>query len=367
MNGKRLMQVFICLIVSAVMTLTFSAQVTAEEIEEIIEHQAGFYYTIQRGDTLWDLSDKFFDTPWMWPELWQENEQIPNPHWIYPGERIRLFQKEGKDTFTFEVPELDEPVVQESSVDTDLNQPVSAEVEAASPKKDTVYYVYPSIDAVGFIRKEKVSPLGFIFKIKDDKVLVSEGDMVYITYADKDTLPIMQGGRYTVFRRLDPTDDRKRNRQLGGQYYILGIVEVTQKEADFVIAKVVKSFRSLAVNDFILPYQRRSPKIPITEGVPGLIGRIIISEEQAEIIGDLTLAFIDKGKTDSIRNGQVYSIFYQEKEEVDAAGKKSVILTPVDFGKLIVLHTEEETSTVLITQLDQSATPGTLVRTPAVE
>ncbi len=367
MNGKRLMQVFICLIVSTAMTLTFSAPVMAEDMQETIEHQAGFYYTIQRGDTLWDLSDKFFDTPWMWPELWQENEQIPNPHWIYPGERIRLFQKQGKDTFTFEVPELEEPMTQESAADTDLNQNASAEVEATPPPKDTVYYVYPSIDSVGFIRKEKVSPLGFIFKIKDDKVLVSEGDMVYITYADKDALPIMQGGRYTIFRKLDPTRDRKRNRQLGGQYYILGIVEVTQKKTDFVIAKVVKSFRSIAVNDFILPYQRRSPKIPITEGVPGLIGSLIISEEQSKIIGDLTLAFIDKGKADSIKNGQVYSIFYQEKEEVDAGGKKTVILDPIDFGKLIVLHTEEETATVLVTQLDQAATPGTLIRTPAVE
>ncbi|MBT8369683.1 MAG: LysM peptidoglycan-binding domain-containing protein [Deltaproteobacteria bacterium] len=367
MNGKRLMQVFICLIVSTAMTLTFSAPVMAEDMQETIEHQAGFYYTIQRGDTLWDLSDKFFDTPWMWPELWQENEQIPNPHWIYPGERIRLFQKQGKDTFTFEVPELEEPVAQESAADTDLNQNASAEVEAAPLPKDTVYYVYPSIDSVGFIRKEKVSPLGFIFKIKDDKVLVSEGDMVYISYADKDALPIMQGGRYTIFRKLDPTRDRKRNRQLGGQYYILGIVEVTQKKTDFVIAKVVKSFRAIALNDFILPYQRRSPKIPITEGVPGLIGSLIISEEQSKIIGDLTLAFIDKGKADNIKNGQVYSIFYQEKEDVDLAGKKSVILDPIDFGKLIVLHTEEETATVLVTQLDQAATPGTLIRTPAVE
>ncbi len=367
MNGKRRMQIFTCLIVSAVMTLTFSAQAMAEDIEETIEHQAGFYYTIQRGDTLWDLSDAFFDTPWMWPEIWQENDQIPNPHWIYPGERIRLFQKQGKDTFTFEVPELAQPVAQESSVDTDLSQTASAEVEAEPPPKDTVYYVYPPIDQVGFIRKEEVSPLGFIFKIKDDKVLVSEGDMVYVTYADKDALPIMQGGRYTVYRKLNPTRDRKRNRQLGGQYYILGILEVTQKESEFVIAKVVKSFRSIAVKDFILPYQRRSPKIPVTEGVPGLVGSIIISEEQSKIIGDLTLAFIDKGKVDSIRNGQVYSIFYQEKEEVDTTGKKSVILTPVDFGKLIVLHTEEETATVLVTQLDQSATPGTLIRTPAAE
>jgi len=54
-----------------------------------VEYEAGFYYTVKKGDTLWDLSQRFSDTPWQWPDLWHENQQLPNPHWIYPGERIR--------------------------------------------------------------------------------------------------------------------------------------------------------------------------------------------------------------------------------------------------------------------------------------
>ena len=363
MNGNRLMQVFKCLTVSAVIILVFSPAVTAGTVDETIEHEAGFYYTIQRGDTLWDLSDKFFDSPWFWPELWHENDQIPNPHWIYPGERIRLFQKQGKDTFTLHIPEP-EVNVQESALETEIVQETETPPE---PEKETVYYIYPPIDTVGFIRKETVNPFGFIFKVKDDKVLIQEGDTVYINYADKDSRPIMQGGRYTIYRKLDPTRDRKRNRQLGGQYYILGVLEVTRLETDFVIAKVIKSFRSIAMGDFILPYERRSPKIPITDSVPDLVGKIIISEEHASIIGDLTLAFIDKGKADNIKEGQVYNLFYQDKEDLKVKGKKSVILTPLDYGRLIVLHTEQETSTVLITQTDQSAYPGALIRTPPAE
>ena len=308
MNGKRLMQVFKCLTVSAAITLAFSPGVTAGTAEETIEHEAGFYYTIQRGDTLWDLSDKFFDSPWYWPELWQENEQIPNPHWIYPGERIRLFQKQGKDTFTFNIPEP-ETIVQESAVELVQEPPM--------PEEKTVYYSYPPMDAVGFIRKEAVNPLGFIFKVKDDNVLIHEGNTVYISYADKDARPIMQGGRYTIYRKLEPTTDRKRNRQLGGQYYILGIVEVTRLEADFVIAKVLKSFRALAINDFILPYEQRPSKIPISKSVPDLVGKIIVSEEHAELIGDMSLAFIDKGKTDNIQGRPDLQHFLPGKRSVN--------------------------------------------------
>ena len=60
------------------------------------ETRNGYYYTVQKGDTLWDLSRRFADSPWVWPELWTENATvIANPHLIYPGQKIRLTRKAG--------------------------------------------------------------------------------------------------------------------------------------------------------------------------------------------------------------------------------------------------------------------------------
>jgi len=67
-----------------------------QESEKKVENlESGLYYTIQKGDTLWDLSEHFFDSPWIWPDLWQKNQAILNPHWIYPGDRIRVYGREG--------------------------------------------------------------------------------------------------------------------------------------------------------------------------------------------------------------------------------------------------------------------------------
>jgi hypothetical protein len=339
---KRKSQVMMAFCVLAAM-LIFPAHLFAQEAAETVEHEAGFYYTVQKGDTLWDLSTRFSDNPWLWPNLWGENSQISNPHWIYPGERIRLFHIKGVDTFIKKSVEENQPKEQE-------------------PTKETFYYYYSPINSTGFIKKQAITPQGTIFKVKDDPRLVTVGDLVYIRPSVDHSL--QPGTKYTVYRTLKPIMDEKSKELIGIQHYLTGVVEVTKKEPGFVVARVVKSFRSIAVNDLLMPYKKRSPKIALTQSKDGLNGKIIVFEEGEKYIGDHTVAFIDKGDQDGVEIGQSYSIYFQPKGRLSKKSKENVPLTPVVYGSLLVLHTEPTASTVLITQSDQSIDLGAKICSP---
>jgi len=339
---KRKSRVVMALCILTAMVI-FPVHLFAQEATETVEHEAGFYYTVKKGDTLWDLSTQFSDNPWLWPNLWSENSQISNPHWIYPGERIRLFHIKGVDTFI--------------KRNVEENQPQETE-----PTKETLYYYYSPINSIGFINKQAITPQGTIFKVKDDKKLVSVGDLVYIhPNVDQSLQP---GTKYTVYRTLKPIVDEKTKTLIGTQHYLTGVVEITKKEPGFVLARVVQSYRTIAVNDLLMPYKKRSPRVALTQSKDGLNGKIIVSEEREKNIGDHTVAFIDKGDQDGVEIGQSYSIYYQEKEKLNKKSKGNVPLTPIIHGSLLVLHTEPTTSTVLITQSDRSIDPGTKICSP---
>ncbi len=355
METKKLVSNSVCTLIVAILLLALPAVTLAQESEQKpeqeIEHESGLYYTIKKGDTLWDISQHFNDSPYLWPELWKDNDQITNPHWIYPGERIRLYHKKDYEKY-----------VKKNKGTASITDEADESTEMLDDNRP--HYYFSKIDGVGFIRKEAVNPLGYIFKSKDDRVTLSLGHQIYIRPTEGVELAL--GNKYTIYRTLAPTMGAKKKQEVGVQHYLTGVVEITNVRSNFAVGRIVRMYRSIEVNDLIMPYQTRSPKIPLMESVEGLKGQIIVSEDHKVIIGDYHVAFIDKGKQDGVRNGQTYTIYYQEKEviKIPDKDKEEVLLTPVEYGSFLVLHTEDTTATVLITRSEQDINPGAMFYAP---
>ena len=328
----------------------------AEDKKEAVEHEAGFYYTVKKGDTLWDLSKRFDDSPWIWPELWKENDQIPNPHLIYPGERIRIYHRDWIDRVARQKPVEVEKTTQAPSAQAP--SPVVVDT-APTPQPE---YVFARIDSVGFVRKTATRSLGTIFKARQDKAIFGQGDVVYIRQEAGGGLII--GSKYTVYRTLDPLKDPESKKIYGIQHLLLGIIRITDLEPRYAIGVIERSFRALHIGDNLIPYEPRSPNITLVPAVPGLKGKLIASEDQNALIGEYMTAFIDKGSDEGVTVGQEYLLYYQESDKVNAQDKDPILLAPINFGTVLVLHTEPENATVLITSSKDSIAPGTKFRAP---
>ena len=322
----------------AALVLTLPPAVFAEDnIEDhIIETETGIYYIVQPGDTLWDLSQKFSDSAWLWPDMWNENQQITNPHLIYPGDRIKLYRR------------------------TDVDR-VKAGVPGPEPAGKT--FKYKDIDAVGFIRKPALEPSGIIIDVKRPKNLLSDYDEVYIE--PKPGHQFAPGDKFTVYRTLSEIFDNENRGYIGIQHILLGVVEIIQTTPDVAIGKVDKTFRAIELDDLVTPYLKRPEIIEIKESVPGLKGKLITTEDHLNLIAQDRTAFIDKGERDGIEIGQYYTVFIQRENRLVAKGReKTIQLPPQKMGSVLVLHTEENNATVLIVQSEPGIEEWTPIGTP---
>jgi len=308
---------------------------TSETLGEVMEDDNGYYYVVKKGDTLWGLSRKFFNSSWQWPDLWSKNKQLPNPHWIYPGQRIRL------------VPKAPKPAAEPEAVPKPV---VTIEKTVEEPP----YFIYAGIDKVGFIRKKELKPSGYILVESDEEVFIDQGDKVFIKQTGNQRL--RPGQLYTIYRPLKRVKDPAGRNKLGIQYYITGIVEIIKNEDEFDVGRIIRSNRRIRVKDLLKPYKNRSPKITLRESKMGIEGQIIGTEDKNRLFAADNIVFINKGEVDGIKTGQEYSIY-----ELKIADRVRV---NKDFGSLLILRVEEAASTAIITYSGHSMHPGEKFRTP---
>jgi hypothetical protein len=269
-------------------------------------------YTVVPGDTLWGISGRFLKDTWRWPEVWRLNQdQIRNPHLIFPGDVIVLDRATGRLTIEGRDPgatAAGEPSVAGAPQLATVSVSPRVRIEGLDPK--AIPTIRPS-DIAGFLSKpllvgrDELDSAPAIVATEEDRISIGAGSKAYAEGINKDAGLVWQ-----VFRRGDPLVDPESNEVLGYEVFYLGEARVT-RYGELSTLEITSSTREINRGDRLLPASREQPIFAYVPRAPQkpVRGYIISAYGNLGETGPLGIVALSKGSRDGLEVGHVLAIY----------------------------------------------------------
>ncbi|MEE9613538.1 MAG: LysM peptidoglycan-binding domain-containing protein [Thermodesulfobacteriota bacterium] len=357
-----MMQKLFAFLCAAVVTL--APVVTAAE--EVKEGEA-VYHTIKKGDTLWDISEKFFNDPFRWPHLWKRNPYIKNPHLIYPGNIVRI-TPDGIEVLTpDDIAGLPvKPLLPETKLvpPTPPSQPEPEAVEEPSipTPPDVKKISSQSIKRSGFVSKEELGDSGAIAAGKDDeKLLMVAGDELFLSFEDPDQ--IFEGKRFTIFSVGKEVFHPETKRFMGNIVENVGNLTITKAD-EAIEGRIDSVYKEILVGMKILPFKELVNEVKLVDTAGDIDSIIVAGIEGRNELSENDVMYVDKGAEDGLQVGNVLGVYRERKAAKDPLDRKKLIpLPPKRLGSALVIDTGDNTSTCLVLDSTISIVVGDYIST----
>ena len=313
-------------------------------------------YTVRKGDTLWDISARFLHKPWLWPEIWQANPQVKNPHLIYPGDVLSLAYIDGRNQVT--------------------NEP---QARAGDPI-DTI----PLSDIQAFLKQltvvDDVKSLPYVVGLEEDHLLSASGQVAYVrgminpqpgqevqiarptnVFGDQGVSPLdFRGDRihsHWVYKdattRYDAHGPKK-----GIELMQQATGEITQVQGEIATVLLRQEGREVRAGDRILPmappydshfYPQAPSSIP--EGA-----RVIAVADGMVMTGPRSVVALSIGSAQGVKNGVTFSMWRNGGRQPDTIAHSNrlkqlhdKVEMPDEFsGHVLVFRTFDQVSYGLV-------------------
>ncbi|MCS4236688.1 LysM peptidoglycan-binding domain-containing protein [Stenotrophomonas rhizophila] len=274
-------------------------------------------YVVRKGDTLWDISARFLKKPWLWPEIWQANPQVKNPHLIYPGDVLSL-----------------------AYLDRVVAQP--------GPRQEAPINGIPLDQVEPFLKQlsvvDEIKSLPFVAGLEDNRLRATSGQVAYVRGLDGAEV----GQRWAVVRPSvqyalpKPTEDltyrgdvtpgsgnlwknyivpSKRNQTLGYELVQVNVGTVTKVAAGDVDVTTIAlqtqvGGREVRKGDRLVPVEANPYDLQFFPHVPaaqteGLDIRVLAVTDMFLAGGPRDVIAISAGSANGIDNGTVVSLWRQ--------------------------------------------------------
>lgn len=368
------------LAVSTAMFLTLATFAFAAELRG--DHPSS--YTVQKGDTLWDISARFLTEPWLWPEIWQANPQVKNPHLIYPGDVLSLVYVNGEARITS---------------DTGGGPQIRT---GGAIETIPLSQIEPWLKQLTVVQDPKSFP--YVVGLEEDRLLTSSGQVVYVRgLAGATPGQMVQIARPVSYyamgkmkngRRLGgstPVDFRADKlhshwgygdapfegygEKLGYEMMLHSIGEVTRVQGEVAIVLLRDEGREVHVGDRVLPVEDR-PYCNCFQphAAPSNLdgAQILAVADGLKFAGPRMVVALNVGSSHGVDNGTVFSMWHGGANRPDIVRNRNPIAQnndrvqmPDDYlGHVMVFRTFDKVSYGLVMDAIRPARVGDKLKHP---
>ena len=343
--------------------------------ELVVRENAPDRYVVVKGDTLWDISHKFFKDPWKWPQIWGLNKDtIKDPHWIYPGNVVYLDPKT-KTLHFGELPKSPEtpaaqvalvpdvpPTTEQMVVPDSKIQKLSPKIRVVNGEHNAIASIPASIIAAFLtkplvIENDEIKGAPTLIGSIENRSFLSFGDTAFAS-----GLPADKGPLWQLYRPGKAFIDPDTDETLGYEAIYLGDARIQKYDA-ITTLKITKSVLDIQKGDNFIQsavglssnYIPRSPSNKIQAKVISIYGGVDQGGQNAVIT-------INKGIRDGLENGHVLAL-YKESELSKHKGE-SYRLPALRYGLIFVFRTFDKVSYALVMQVQRPVQLLDSVETP---
>jgi len=346
-------------------------------------------YTVVPGDTLWGISQRYTDSPWRWPELWNLNrEAIRNPHLIYPGYVIVLDRERGQLTIgtgTERAPGTTPSPDSGAAPTTPTTPPststasgaagtvkIGPRIRAESLARQEIPSIPPSAIEPFLSRPLVIEPDGLekgptIIGTQSDRVLLATGNAAYVRGIGKSKDDI-----WYVYRKGNPLVDPDTNQTLAYEAVYLGTAQLTRPGEPATVT-LTDTVLEVGAGDKLVAAGRPQP-VNYAPRAPGsqIKGRVIAIYGGVGKVGEAgpqQVISINRGKANGVEVGHVLALYSlggsvrdTSKGQNDASAR--IQLPDERAGLAFVFRVFDRVSYALIMQATKPVAPLDVVQTP---
>ena len=315
-------------------------------------------YTVQEGDTLWDISNKFLNQPWFWPEIWHVNPQVENPHLIYPGDVINVFYVGGKPYLTLDTDTR-------LSGFTRLSPSVRTEPIDTNERIIPIQVIEQFLIRPQLISLDELESSPHIVGSQDNRLIYGVGDKVYVRNSDG----MSEGTVYNIYRPGGEFLDPDTGELLGYQALHLGEGELV-KEGDVGTLHLSSTEREILRGDRVLPLSDIDSETAFTPKPPqtNIDGKVIYLFEAISQVGTYQIIAMNVGQQDGLAKGNVVGISQTGQTVNDKFAQRDqsqdVKLPDEETGVAMVFRTFDRVSYAFIMDANRPVRIGDAIRNP---